>query len=113
MVLHAERRGRPLHARPRGRAHLRPGWRRARLRVPRRLEGLTLTLTLTLTLSLTLTLTLTLALTKVIALSVYAKQQLRKRIDAPSTGLGDGGAEGEEVGVESGRERRMAPGNLL
>jgi len=58
-------------------------------------------------------LTLTLTLTKVIALSVYAKQQLRKRIDAPSTGLGDGGAEGEEVGVDSGRERRMAPGNLL
>ena len=71
------------------------------------------TLALTLTRTLIVTLTLSLTLTKVIALSVYAKQQLRKRIDAPSTGLGDGGAEGEEVGVDSGRERRMAPGNLL
>ena len=76
---------------------------------------LTLTLTLVLTRTLTVTLTLSLPLTKVIALSVYAKQQLRKRIDAPSTGLGEGGAEGEEGGVESqsGRERRTAPGNLL
>ena len=50
----------------------------------------------------------------VIALSVYAKRQLRKRIDAPSTGLGEGGTEGEEVGVTmppvegSGREKNGA-----
>ena len=54
--------------------------------------------------------------TAVIALSIYAKRQLRRRIDAPSTGLGEGegGTEGEEVGVTmppvegSGREKNRA-----
>ena len=52
----------------------------------------------------------------VIALSVYAKRQLRKRIDAPSTGVGEEGTEGGEVGVTmppmpiegSGREKNGA-----
>ena len=50
----------------------------------------------------------------VIALSIYAKRQLRRRIDAPSTGLGEGETEGEEVGVTmppvegSGREKNGA-----